>query len=64
MTAPDRFQTLECAHDTREVRGPHLRAPNDGRRPNRRLPEPIGNTPPVELDSAYHRRQHEWASAA
>jgi hypothetical protein len=31
---------------------------------HRRLPEPIGNVPRVELELAYDRRQDEWARAA
>jgi hypothetical protein len=31
---------------------------------NRRLLEPIGNVPPVELELAYHRQQCESALAA
>ena len=31
---------------------------------HRRLLEPIGNVPPAELESAYHRQQHAFAMAA
>jgi transposase InsO family protein len=31
---------------------------------HRRLLEPIGNVPPVELELAYHRQQSESALAA
>lgn len=31
---------------------------------DRRLLEPIGNIPPAELESAYHRQQRESALAA
>jgi putative transposase len=30
---------------------------------HRRLPEPIGNVPPAELELAYHRQQNEWGLA-
>lgn len=31
---------------------------------HRRLLEPIGNVPPVELEAAYYRQQEESAKAA
>jgi len=31
---------------------------------HRRLPEPIGNVPPAQMELAYHRQQSESAPAA